>query len=454
MFEVIILAAGEGKRMNSARPKVLQPLGGQPMLLHLLDAVESLGPGAVHVVIGAGADQVEAALAGRDCQFVLQSERLGTGHAAQQALPQVDANARVLILPGDMPLIRPETLKRLLDQPAELGVLSFKASDPTGYGRILRDGEGRVRAIREERDASPEERQVNEVNSGVMCALASDFSAWLEKVRADNAQGEYYLTDCIGIAAESGRGVQAVIADQADELMGANDRAQLATLEATFQQAARQELFNQGVTLADPNTVQIRGRVRCGRDVFIDTGVVLEGAIELGDNVVVGPGCVLRDSRLAAGTRLAPYSVLERVLTTGACVIGPFARLRPGTELAEGVKIGNFVETKNARFAAGAKASHLSYVGDAEIGARANLGAGTITCNYDGVNKHRTEIGEDAFIGSNSALVAPVQIGDGATIGAGSVISQAAPADQLTVARARQRSIPGWRRPRSGDKKD
>ena len=454
MIEVIILAAGEGKRMNSARPKVLQPLGGRPMLLHLLDAVEALRPNAVHVVIGAGADQVEAALAGRNCRFVLQSERLGTGHAAQQALPQVDADARLLILPGDMPLIRTQTLKVLLDEPAELGVLSFRADDPTGYGRILRDDQGRVQAIREERDASAEERRVDEVNSGVMCARAGDFSDWLNQVRADNTQGEYYLTDCIGIAAEADRTVQAVVADQADELMGANDRAQLATLEAVFQRRARQALFDQGATLADPDSVQVRGRVRCGRDVFIDTGVVLEGDIELGDNVVIGPGCVVRDSRLGAGTRLEPFCVLERVLTIGACSIGPFARLRPGTELAEGVKIGNFVETKNARFAAGAKASHLSYVGDAQIGERANLGAGTITCNYDGVSKHRTEIGADAFIGSNSALVAPVRIGDGATIGAGSVISQTAPAGQLTVARARQRSFPGWRRPPPGDKKD
>jgi bifunctional UDP-N-acetylglucosamine pyrophosphorylase / glucosamine-1-phosphate N-acetyltransferase len=453
-FEVIILAAGEGKRMRSARPKVLQPIGGQAMLAHLLDAVDELAPEQVYIVVGAGADQVKQALAGRDCRFVLQSERLGTGHAAQQALPAIDPDARVLILPGDMPLIRPETLKALLAESADLAVLSFIADDPTGYGRIVRDDSGRVLAIREQRDASEAERAIREVNSGVMSARAGDFTAWLGQVRADNAQGEYYLTDCIALAADSGRSVQAVVAGSSDELQGANDRAQLAVLEQLYQQRARQRLFDQGVTLLAPETVQVRGPVVCGRDVTIDSGVILEGEVELGDGVVIGPGCVVRASRLAAGTRLEPYSVLECVITTGACAIGPFARLRAGTELAEGVKIGNFVETKKANFAAGAKASHLSYVGDADVGARANLGAGTITCNYDGVNKHRTRIGEDAFIGSNSALVAPVDIGDRATVGAGSVISQQAPADQLTLTRSRQRSLSGWKRPAARKDKD
>ncbi len=446
MLEVIILAAGEGKRMNSSRPKVLQLLGGRPMLVHLLDTVAELAPDAVRVVVGAGAEAVQAALEGRGCAFALQAERLGTGHAVQQALPQAAPEARVLVLPGDMPMVRAQTLAHLLDSPADLALLSFEVEDPTGYGRVLREADGRVRAIREQRDAGPGELAVREVNSGVLCARAADLADWLARVRADNAQGEYYLTDCIAIAAESGRQVDARLADP-EELHGANDRAQLAELEAVFQRRARRALMAAGATLPAPETVQLRGRVQVGRDVMIDAGTVLEGDIVLGDDVVVGPGCVLRDCQLAAGTRLQPYCVLEGVRTTGPCSIGPFARLRPGTELAEGVKIGNFVETKNARFAAGAKASHLSYVGDAEIGAEANLGAGTITCNYDGANKHRTEIGAGAFIGSNSALVAPVVIGEGATIGAGSVISQSAPADCLTVARARQRSIPGWRRP-------
>lgn len=446
MLEVIILAAGEGKRMNSARPKVLQPVGGRPMLQHLVDAVRALGPDAIRVVIGAGADQVRAALDGQGIDWVMQTQRRGTGHAAAQALPPADPAARVLVLPGDMPLIRAETLAGLLESPADLAVLSSIAGNPAGYGRIVRS-EGRVVAIREEKDASDEERAIAEVNSGVLCARAGDLSAWLERVGDDNAQGEYYLTDCIGIAAEAGREVAAVVAENPDELLGANDRAQLAELEGVFQRRARAHLLGAGVTLLDPASVQIRGPVEAGRDVCIDVNVVLEGVNRFGDGVVIGPGCVVRDCELAAGTRVEPMSVLEGVRTTGACSVGPFARLRSGTELAAGVKVGNFVEIKKARLAAGAKASHLSYIGDAEVGEGANIGAGTITCNYDGANKHRTIIGRGAFIGSNSSLVAPVEVGSEATIGAGSVISSDAPAAQLTLSRARQRSIPDWKRP-------
>jgi bifunctional UDP-N-acetylglucosamine pyrophosphorylase/glucosamine-1-phosphate N-acetyltransferase len=452
MLEVIILAAGEGKRMNSAKPKVLQPVGGRPMLQHLVDAARALEPDAIRVVVGAGADRVRSELDGQGLKWVVQSERRGTGHAAMQALPEVDSRARVLVLPGDMPLIRTETLAGLLEARADLTVLSFIADDPTGYGRIVRR-EGRVVAIREEKDASEAERAIDEVNSGVLWARAEDLSTWLDQIGDDNAQGEYYLTDCIGVAAASGRSVAAVVADSADELLGANDRAQLAGLEGTYQRRARQALMAAGVTLFDPALVQLRGPVEAGRDVSIDVNVVFEGANRLGDGVVIGPGCVVRDCDLAAGTRVEPMSVLEGVRTTGACSIGPFARLRAGTELAEGVKVGNFVETKKARLAAGAKASHLSYIGDAEVGEGANIGAGTITCNYDGVNKHRTVIGEDAFVGSNSSLVAPVTVGAGATIGAGSVITGQAPAGELTLARARQRSIPGWKRPARKDKK-
>jgi len=448
MHEVIILAAGEGKRMNSSRPKVLQPLGGRPMLLHLLEAVEVLAPDRVRIVIGAGANHVKAALAGFDGEFVIQAERLGTGHAAQQALPDMDPDARVLILPGDMPLIRPQTLERLLACPCDLAVLSFLADDPAGYGRILRDEDGRVQAIREHRDASEAERAVGEVNSGVMCARAGDWVSWLACVRADNTQGEYYLTDCIALAVADGRSVEAVVAADSDELLGANDRRQLAELEQFYQRRARLALMDAGVTLPDPDSVQVRGQVMCERDVVIDRGAILEGDVRLGEGVIVGPGCIVRDSTLAAGTRLEPYCVLEGVRTSGACGIGPFARLRPGTELAEGVKIGNFVEVKKARFEAGAKASHLSYVGDALIGEHANIGAGTITCNYDGVNKHLTEIGAEAFIGSNTALVAPVRIGERATIGAGSVICKEAPGDQLTLTRAPQRTLSNWQRPK------
>jgi len=452
MLEVIILAAGEGKRMNSARPKVLQPVGGRPMLQHLVDAARELEPDAIRIVIGAGADKVRAAFDGQEIEWVMQSERRGTGHATTQALPAVEPGARLLVLPGDMPLIRAATLSDLLENEADLAVLSFIADDPTGYGRMVRD-QGRVVAIREEKDASEKEKRIEEVNSGVLCARAGDLAAWLDRISDDNAQGEYYLTDCIEVAAADGRSVEAVVADDADELLGANDRAQLAALEAAFQSRARSALLGAGVTLLDPRSVQVRGRVDAGRDVCIDANVVFEGNNRLGDDVLVGSGCVIRDCDLAAGTRIEPMSVLEGVRTKGACSVGPFARLRTGTELAEGVKVGNFVETKQARLSAGAKASHLSYIGDAEVGAGANIGAGTITCNYDGVNKHRTRIGDRAFIGSNSSLVAPVSVGEEATVGAGSVISGDAPAGQLTLSRARQRSIPGWKRPRLEDKK-
>lgn len=446
MLEVIILAAGEGKRMNSARPKVLQPVGGRSMLEHLVETAAALAPDSVRVVIGSGADQVRSALDGRGLQWVLQAERHGTGHAAMLALKDVGADSRVLILPGDMPLIRPATLRALLDSDADLAVLSFLAADPTGYGRIVRQN-NQVVAIREERDASAAEREIREVNSGVLAARAGDLSAWINRIENHNAQGEYYLTDCVGVAVAAGRRVAAQLADQADELLGANDRAQLAALERVFQHRARAGLLAAGVTLPDPGLVQLRGPVEPGRDVYIDVNTVLEGRNRLGDGVVIGPGCVIRNCDLAAGTRVEAMSVLDGVRTTGACSVGPFARLRPGTELAEGVKVGNFVETKQARLAAGAKASHLSYIGDAEVGADANIGAGTITCNYDGTSKHRTVIGERAFIGSNSSLVAPVNIGEEATIGAGSVISGAAPAGRLSLTRARQRVIEGWLRP-------
>jgi len=452
MLEIVILAAGEGKRMHSGQPKVLQPVGGRAMLEHLLDAAAALDPGRVHVVIGAGADQVRRHCAGRPFGWVEQKARRGTGHALMQALPQLGTSSRVLVLPGDMPLIRPETLGKLLSRDADLALLTFVADDPTGYGRILRS-EGHVSGVREERDASEAERAIREVNSGVMLASAGDWSAWLQQIDDDNAQGEYYLTDCIGVAAAEGRTIDAVVAGDAAELKGANDRAQLADLERIYQQRARAALLAAGATLLDPDTVHVRGRVEAGRDVTVDVNVILCGDVQLGDGVRVGAGCVLTDCHLAAGTRIEPYSVLEGVRTTGPCDIGPFARLRPGTELAEGVRIGNFVETKKAQFGSGAKASHLAYVGDAEIGAGANLGAGTITCNYDGVNKHRTVIGRGAFIGSNSALVAPVTIGSEATIGAGSVISGQAPAGQLTLARGRQRTVPGWKRPAGRGKK-
>ncbi|MDX1625058.1 MAG: bifunctional UDP-N-acetylglucosamine diphosphorylase/glucosamine-1-phosphate N-acetyltransferase GlmU [Wenzhouxiangellaceae bacterium] len=449
-LHVVVLAAGEGKRMNSSLPKVLQPLGGQPMLAHVLDAARALDPAAVHVVVGHGSERVrkQVAEAGDPrLRCVEQSERLGTGHAVQQAIGDVPGGARMLVLPGDMPLVRAATLVTALEAGADLTLLSFVAEDPHGYGRILRDADGRVVGIREQRDASADEAAIREVNSGVLCADRDRLADWLGRLDNDNRQGEYYLTDCAGLAATDGASVEARVIQDATEALGANDMAQLAGLEEVLQQRRRAALLAAGVRMPAPGSVQIRGGVEAGRDVVVDAGAVLEGRVELGDGVHVGVGAVLRDCRLAAGTRVEAYSVLEGAETSGACSIGPFARLRPGTVLAEGTKIGNFVETKNARFDAGAKASHLTYVGDASVGAGANLGAGTITCNYDGVNKHRTRIGADAFVGSNSSLVAPVDVGEGATIGAGSVVSGEAPAGAQTVARARQRTIPGWKRP-------
>jgi len=449
-LHLVVLAAGEGKRMNSSLPKVLQPIAGRPMLAHLLSAALALNPARVHVVIGHGAGQVSAMLESFDdarLASVAQRERLGTGHAVQQAMGDIPESARVIVLPGDMPLVRSATLTAFAALDAPLAVLSFQASDPHGYGRILREADGRVVGIREQRDASEAEARITEVNSGVLAADAGRLADWLARVGNDNAQSEYYLTDCIGLAAGDGTPVAAMCCNDPEETLGANNMRQLADLESALQRRARGELMDAGVRMPDPGSVQVRGRVSAGRDVVVEPGVVLEGNVSLSDGVVVGVGCVVRDARLAAGTRLEPYCVVDGARTTGACTVGPFARLRPGTVLAAGVRIGNFVETKNAVFGEGAKANHLSYAGDAEIGARANLGAGTITCNYDGANKHRTTIGEDAFIGSNSALVAPVTIGDRATVGAGSVVTGEAPADALTVARARPRSIPGWKRP-------
>ncbi|MDT8449938.1 MAG: bifunctional UDP-N-acetylglucosamine diphosphorylase/glucosamine-1-phosphate N-acetyltransferase GlmU [Wenzhouxiangellaceae bacterium] len=449
-LHVVILAAGEGKRMNSRLPKVLQPVGGQPMLRHVVDTALALDPESVHVVVGYGAEQVRELLAEiADARVVTadQREQLGTGHAVQQAIGAVPARARVLVLYGDMPLVRRSTLERFLalDQPAAL--MSFIAPDPHGYGRILRDVQRNVVGIREQRDASGTEERIDEVNSGVLAADADRLAAWLDRIDDDNAQREYYLTDCIGLAAADGIAIGALVCDDPDEALGANDMRQLAALESGLQHRRRDALMAAGVRMAAPETVHVRAEVAAGRDTVIEPGCVLEGRVELGDGVVIGPGSVVRDCRLAAGTRIEPSCVLDGVETTGPCTIGPFARLRPGTVLAAGVKVGNFVETKNARFDQGAKASHLSYVGDAEVGARANLGAGTITCNYDGAAKHRTVIGDDAFIGSNTALVAPVRIGAGATIGAGSVICSDAPDGELTLARARQTTVPDWERP-------
>jgi bifunctional UDP-N-acetylglucosamine pyrophosphorylase/glucosamine-1-phosphate N-acetyltransferase len=449
-LHVIVLAAGEGRRMRSAQPKVLQPVAGRPMLAHVIDAARSLSPAAVHIVHGHGGDAVQAAFATQaDLRWSLQAQQLGTGHAVLQALPSVPSGARVLVLYGDVPLITVGTLQRLLAAAQDgLAVLADTLPDPRGYGRIQIGGDGRVAAIVEERDASDDERAIRLVNTGVVAAMADDLRRWLPAIGTGNAQGEVYLTDIFAMAAGEGRGAVCVECLEPLEAEGANDAWQLAQLERRYQLRTARALCIEGARLADPARIDIRGEVSVGRDVEIDVDVVLEGRVVLGDGVRIGPFCRLRDVELAAGTVVRAHCDLEGAVTRGAALIGPFARLRPGTELADGVHIGNFVETKAARIGAGSKANHLSYLGDSVVGTGANIGAGTITCNYDGVNKHTTVIGDGAFVGSNSALVAPVRIGDGAIIGAGSVITTNAPDGELTVSRARQTTIRGYVRPK------
>ena len=447
-LHVVILAAGEGKRMKSARPKVLMPLAGRSMLGHVLDTARSLEPAAIHIVYGHGGDQVRAAFADPDLSWVKQAEQRGTGHAVKLAMTAVPDDARVLILYGDVPLISQNTLEGLLLTTGPLTALVTQLEVPYGYGRIIRDGIGRVRAIVEEKDCTVEQRAINWVNSGILVAEARRLRVWINNLSDDNAQHEYYLTDIYAQANEEGEPAEASLCTNPQEVFGANDPWQLAALERLYQRMRATELATQGVRFSDPVRFDVRGRVSVGRDVEIDVDVILEGEVELGDEVTIGPFTRIGNSRLAAGTVVPAHCDIEGIVTHGPCVIGPFARLRAGTELGAGSRIGNFVEIKNTRLGMGAKVNHLSYVGDADVGNQANIGAGTITCNYDGVNKHRTHIADGAFIGSNSSLVAPVSIGRNATIGAGSVITRSAPDDKLTVARARQNTIPEWKRPK------
>jgi bifunctional UDP-N-acetylglucosamine pyrophosphorylase/glucosamine-1-phosphate N-acetyltransferase len=447
-LHVVILAAGEGKRMRSALPKVLQQIAGRPMLAHVIDTARALHPAGIHVVHGHGGDAVQQAFDDQpDLQWAEQAQQLGTGHALQQAMPEVPDGAQVLVLYGDVPLITPATLQRLLEAPGRLAVLAAEPDNPTGYGRIVRDAEGRVAAIVEHKDADDAQRRIGIVNTGVIAAEATPMKRWLQALRNDNVQGEYYLTDVFAQAASEFSAAEIVLVADPMETEGANDPWQLAQLERAFQLRAVRALCVQGVRFADPARADIRGTVSAGRDVAIDVDVILEGDVTLGDDVRIGPFCRLKDVSLAAGTQVRAHCDLDGARTEGAVTIGPFARLRPGTVLADGVHIGNFVETKNAILGVGSKANHLSYLGDAVIGGRVNIGAGTITCNYDGVNKATTRIEDGAFIGSNSALVAPVTIGSNATIGAGSVITKNAPDGELTVARGRQETLPGWKRP-------
>jgi bifunctional UDP-N-acetylglucosamine pyrophosphorylase/glucosamine-1-phosphate N-acetyltransferase len=452
-LHVIVLAAGEGKRMRSTLPKVLQKIAGRPMLLHVLDSARALAPAGLHVVYGHGGEQVRAAFAGADdLQWAEQARQLGTGHAVQQAMPNVPDDARVLVLYGDVPLLTTDTLRRLLDAPGRLAVLAAELPEPFGYGRIVRDAEGRVARIIEHKDANEHERGIRLVNTGVIAADGSALRRWLDALRNDNAQGEYYLTDVFAMAASEYTPAEIAVVADAVETEGANDPWQLAQLERAYQLRAVRALCVQGVRVADPARVEVRGRVQVGRDVELDVDVVLEGEVTLGDGVRVGPFCRLKDVILGAGTEVRAHCDLDGARTEGAVQIGPFARLRPGTVLADGVHVGNFVETKNARLGVGSKANHLTYLGDAIVGSGVNVGAGTITCNYDGVNKSTTTIEDGAFIGSNSALVAPVTVGRNATIGAGSVITRNAPDDKLTVSRGRQSTIEGWQRPKKKPK--
>jgi bifunctional UDP-N-acetylglucosamine pyrophosphorylase/glucosamine-1-phosphate N-acetyltransferase len=447
---VVILAAGAGKRMNSALPKVLQPLAGRPLLQYVLDTAGSLNPAAIHVVYGHGGAAVPAAFAHETTvSWVQQAEQLGTGHAVMQAAPLLEPDQRVLILYGDGPLITRETLQSLLDATGrdEVGLLTVKASDPTGYGRVLRNAGGRVQAIVEEQDATAKQRRVDECNTGVMTMPATRLTKWLSRLKNRNAQREYYLTDVIAMAVRDRVAVRPVVATDEREVQGVNDKVQLAAAEGAWRQRQARRLMLDGATLIDPARVDIRGAVSVGKDVAIDVNVVLEGEVTLGDGVRIGPNCVIRNAQIAAGTQVFANCVIDQAVIGPDCRIGPFARLRPESVLAGQVHVGNFVEIKKTRIGTGSKANHLTYLGDATVGAGVNVGAGTVTCNYDGVNKWPTTIEDDVFVGSGSMLVAPVQIGAGATIGAGSTVSRAAPAGQLTVARARQVSLPAWKRP-------
>lgn len=448
-LHVVILAAGEGKRMKSTLPKVLQPIAGRPMLAQVIDAARMLEPSAIHVVYGHGGEQVRAAFADQsDLKWAEQSQQLGTGHAVAQASGDIPDAANVLVLYGDVPLIRAQTLRHLLDAGARLAVLVAELEDPNGYGRIVRDAEGHVAAIIEHKDADEEQRRIRIINTGIIAAESTALKQWLTRLSNTNAQGEYYLTDIFAMAADEYTPAQMVRVDDPVEAEGANDPWQLAQLERAFQLRAARALCVAGARLADPARFDQRGSVSVGCDVSIDVDVVMEGTVELADGVSIGPFTRLKDVKLGPGTQVRAHCDLEGVVTEGAAQIGPYARLRPGTVLADGVHIGNFVETKKTVLGVGSKANHLSYLGDAMVGAGVNIGAGTITCNYDGVNKSTTTIEDGVFVGSNSSLVAPVTLGKGATIGAGSVITRNAPADALTVARVRQNSIEGWQRPK------
>jgi bifunctional UDP-N-acetylglucosamine pyrophosphorylase/glucosamine-1-phosphate N-acetyltransferase len=447
-LEVIILAAGEGKRMQSSLPKVLHPLAGKPLLQHVLETSRVLEPTLTHVVTGFGGEQVRETLQQSAVNWVKQHDQLGTGHAVMQALPAVADDAVVLVLYGDVPLVQSDSLQALLQQARQApALLTARVANPSGYGRILRDKQGHLRGVVEQADATPEQQQIDEINTGILAAPASLLKELLPRVGNDNSQSEYYLPDILALAVEQGLAVATASVDSEVEILGVNDRLQLQQLEREYQRRLARKLMLAGVTLADAERIDIRGRVRSGQDSFVDANVLFEGEVSLGSGVSIGANCVLIDCELGDGVEIKPFSHLEGVVVAEGCQIGPFARLRPETRLEPGVRVGNFVEIKKSRIGAGSKVNHLSYVGDCEMGAGVNIGAGTITCNYDGVNKHRTSIGKGVFIGSNSTLVAPLEISDGGFVGAGSTITRKVGSNQLAISRTKQRNLDGWKRP-------
>jgi bifunctional UDP-N-acetylglucosamine pyrophosphorylase / glucosamine-1-phosphate N-acetyltransferase len=448
-LNVVILAAGKGTRMKSDLPKVLHPLAGRPLLAHVLAAADSLGADRICVVYGHGGESLPQAVGREDLVWVPQEPQLGTGHAVQQAMPRVDPEAICLILYGDVPLIRPGTLQEMviLAREGAVALLTVRLANPAGYGRIVRDARGQVLRIVEQKDASAEELAIDEVSTGVLCLPAAKLAGWLARLTHDNAQGEYYLTDVIGMAAEAGERVIPCHPAAEWEVLGVNSRAQLAELERLHQRNIAEALMARGVTLVDPARLDVRGSLECGRDVLIDVNCVFEGRVRLGDGAKVGANCVLKDAELGTAAEILPFCHIDGARVGADARIGPYARIRPGTALAEDTHIGNFVEIKNSQVGPHSKVNHLSYVGDATVGARVNIGAGTITCNYDGANKHRTVIEDEAFIGSDTQLVAPVTVGKGATLGAGTTLTRDAPAGELTLGRARQVTVQGWKRP-------
>ena len=447
-MNIVILAAGQGKRMHSHLPKVLHPIAGKALAAHVLDTARRLGQSRICLVVGHGGEVVRSALAAADVACAVQEPQLGTGHAVMQALPLLDGEGMTLVLYGDVPLIQAATLQRLVQAAGDgLAVLTVDLENPKGYGRIIRDSTGRVQRIVEEKDATPAERLVRETNTGIMALPTARLQDWLSRLSNDNAQGEYYLTDVVALAVADGVPVHTAQPEGEWEVAGVNSKVQLAELERVYQLRLAHGLLEQGVRLADPARLDVRGQLRCGRDVAIDVGCVFEGEVVLEEAVDIGPYCVLKNVTVKASARIAAFSHLEGAVVGPDAIVGPYARLRPGTELGAEAHVGNFVELKNSILGPGSKANHLAYVGDATVGQRVNIGAGTITCNYDGANKHRTVIEDDAFIGSDSQLVAPVTVGRGATLGAGTTLTKDAPADSLTVSRARQVSLAGWKRP-------